>query len=1334
MIRKIITGFLFAGSMLMASAETFVWTGANSGKWTDPGNWTVDGIPASRCPGVPADDAYVTIAGGFTDKGQARIGDAVEFGQVVAGASVTIDLSGLYCVKAITFKSGCPCYTLGTSAEQVVPLEAFSATAANSGKFIVERGAELPVLVAGFSVGVTCGTICSGNVTALTVQNDAEGALQFASVGHSRNPGRGANRQLNVFFSGEGGFRFNEDMSDMDVFNTGELQYTAFTFSQKGKVTFAASEFSGGAALRGDDSHFGLWQVTLKSDGIEMEILEGCRVSLSPFNGPALIATENALISGAGTFMMCYRGAKSGTSRGYINVASGVTLRIDAQFSAYNEKPTTGDARLVFYAGTGTLELFGPTNGVAGVVEFGPAATLRVDKCVNFGAGEVVQMDDSGVIDYAGMEDSAVLAKSFQIANGKVVTIRNTGTSMLEVDSAFVPSSVGVQSFAVTVQPESAPIVFSGEIGADYQGSATLIKDGAGKLVISADADLSNVDSLRLCAGELDLSPLVVGKVATFQCPLTFDSGAVTVNVPDGKVYELGSVVGTTGTPIGTLNFICGTGRVRLAGKQAGEVVPSGVLVNGVAAEFREGGVLAPVAPSYDVGIASKGDEVPNDASKTVGVVREGAGEDTVLATAETGVKSLVQLAENDTVIAMSEGDMLSAGSLLLAGFGGNFTIGSESGVGLLAGSPSGSILLANDDRCSLLKINAALAADTNVRVEGSAGRMELAGGAVSQAKLDVYSGMLTLSGEPTFNLGEVSVGTNADFALPAKVLIDGAKDVVFGSGIVSVGHSFADFYDGVIARMLITNSLVRNADLEIADWTSSRAGTGEHTLCVGNNAPGILEICDGAIVSNRLLVGGVYTKTKAGSSGAVIQRGGEMAVVYYDADDASTKLPYTSAIGANGYCNGYYRLDEGRFSAPQLLGIGNYTTGTFEQNGGEAIMGELDIGGANGGNGVAVFSGGRTTLAAFTLASGVTGAKALAVIEDGGDVTASSVYNSSARSGCQYRANLVLNGGMLTTGGICQRKNADATADNRMFVSFDGGTIRKADATASLFTYHGVNYTNPTHVVIHKGGATIDTNGKKNIIVNSVLEGATGKGVKSISFSGSWPCVAPPVVEIVDAEGSGYGAAAVVDFDAGSREIVGIRVVSPGCNYTKAVAKFYIYNSYVRPTESAIDCELADNENTGAFTKAGEGDLALQMPNTYGGDTILAGGELKAAVLGAIPANSTVVFAGGKLTCTEGVSMPLNYAVDAVAAQERGAAFEYSGDLTFPDGAILTVRRAEELGELQKPMPLLRVSGTLGGKPEIVCPGLDASKYKVTWHGNTLKVSPNLGMLLIVR
>ena len=63
-------------------------------------------------------------------------------------------------------------------------------------------------------------------------------------------------------------------------------------------------------------------------------------------------------------------------------------------------------------------------------------------------------------------------------------------------------------------------------------------------------------------------------------------------------------------------------------------------------------------------------------------------------------------------------------------------------------------------------------------------------------------------------------------------------------------------------------------------------------------------------------------------------------------------------------------------------------------------------------------------------------------------------------------------------------------------------------------------------------------------------------------------------------------------------------------------------------------------------------GDFTLRCANTWGGDTILEGGELVLAAAGALPAGTKVIYRGGTLKSSEAAS-PSSFTADISAAAE---------------------------------------------------------------------------------
>jgi autotransporter-associated beta strand protein len=307
----------------------------------------------------------------------------------------------------------------------------------------------------------------------------------------------------------------------------------------------------------------------------------------------------------------------------------------------------------------------------------------------------------------------------------------------------------------------------------------------------------------------------------------------------------------------------------------------------------------------------------------------------------------------------------------------------------------------------------------------------------------------------------------------------------------------------------------------------------------------------------------------------------------------------------------------------------------------------------------------------------------------------------------------------------------------NFVCVGFNGGTIKARSNGYSIFgsitTSDGVG---PSTVVrVYEKGGAVDTAGHKEIFSDAPIKAAEGGGVASIPWTPRTGCQYPPLVLI---RGDGYGASALAEFDSRSGTVTGVTVTSPGCGYTYAKAEFIF--GYEGTDKSIIaltnDCVIAQNNGKGSFTKKGEGKLTLRAENTWGGDTILAGGVLKSGIDGAISANGTFVLAGGTLdmngtTLSDGTAMPRKWAVDVRTALENGTV-AYDGDLAFPEGATLDLRGEEILTDSDSNMTLLSVTGTVTGAPSL--PELDNPRWKAWWRGGSIRLTKSYGTTVVFR
>ena len=582
------------------------------------------------------------------------------------------------------------------------------------------------------------------------------------------------------------------------------------------------------------------------------------------------------------------------------------------------------------------------------------------------------------------------------------------------------------------------------------------------------------------------------------------------------------------------------------------------------------------------------------------------------------------------------------------------------------------------------------------------------------------------LTGARTITLNGGAVGTNTTAELAATLVLDGAQDVVLGEKPFHVGHDGARVDDQKsVGRMVVTNSLVRNADVS---GKSFAYGSSNDAISVGIGGDGVMKIQAGAVITNRFQIGGYYhwQATHPCSHGAVIQEGGEVAML------SGGEVGHGSSIGAQKG-NGYYELRNGRLTCLGNLSVGHYANGcgSFAQYGGLSVftnaLGSSSVptvgpnAGANGGSGIMRFIGGRAEIYGYLfLCCGLTNdGRSLLTVEEAAEVDAFAnniklcgAHDKHENFKYFKQADLVLNGRLRAAGFHCGYNAKCPDYPQFYSVGFDGGTFTTGATGKNIANSPAQSDTQPmTNFVVYAKGMTIDTDGKTGNRSSASFRGAWGKGVATLPFA-QGPTysgfVAAPYVIIY---GDGVGATAIADFDSASGTVTGIRVLTPGAGYTWAKAYFYRDTGfqYADGGWAPVVCGLKDNVNTGDFTKTGAGDFTLEAPNTWGGKTILKGGVLRLGVAGALPAGSKVVYAGGTLESTAAASpavLTAEVSADLIAARKPVTL------ITYTDAA-----------------PAVLPDVTVEGIPEA-----EAARWAIDFYGRELRVKYIRGMALNFR
>lgn len=841
----------------------------------------------------------------------------------------------------------------------------------------------------------------------------------------------------------------------------------------------------------------------------------------------------------------------------------------------------------------------------------------------------------------------------------------------------------------------------------NMEGAGTLVNDG-GELVLAGGG--SGTGTLTL-AGRGDI---VVA--SSFACPLSLARN-LKVKVGDGQTVEL-NAVSANGFVIDVERT--GSGRFRISSLPAGSRVDF-VRINGAVSYIGDDGCISSVnelAPDFS--IDALGGKIP-DAEGAVVSIDSAEGESGSTVTLGAGDTSVFALRQNqsavDAVVTIGEGERLAADVVAVSENAANLSINGAAGSTLEGNSAEGVV------------IETALSRE--VALEG-----------------DITVPLASLRGGGSVRLGE-----------NASVKIIRAEDPASSVSLRSESGKTAalDYVE-----------TVKGSSLNIAEGAFLQRGVSESTLAesvsdpcivVGSGDAGRLRFEGGAFTGRVVVAKGDKTKSR----GAIYQSGGEIVNITPKGESGSQTL------GAAGH--GYMELTGGRYVAAGWWYVGSSGYGIMAVHGGTVeqladVAGSISIGAWEGTGVVDVHSGGKLLHAGKDIFMPYWSRyDANSVLNVGEDalVEAGSVFLAPCNEPANaYRHAVVnLNGGVLVANTVCRHEkyitmpegiSSDATFTCKAYVNFNGGTLRKSYGDYTQLLGATTGWARPPHrITVYERGAVIDTNGMETELGSgAALTAPTGKGVISIPLpSPIAGLVGSPYVEIT---GDGTAATAYAEFDSASGTVTGIRVTSPGNDYTVATAKL----KYGTETIATLDCVLGECAS-GGLVKTGRGTLKLRVAGTYTGDTVVKAGTLQLFADNIISSKSKLVldggtvdlngmeqvFAGLEVTANGGAvangTLTLNaLKLDAVEAL-AGDRLEYAGEVAFAEGAELTICNLDALPE--KPAKNSYVLAVFAGginwegfalSPETL--ELLPKRWEVKCSGGQIRLCYKSGMMLMVR
>ena len=632
--------------------------------------------------------------------------------------------------------------------------------------------------------------------------------------------------------------------------------------------------------------------------------------------------------------------------------------------------------------------------------------------------------------------------------------------------------------------------------------------------------------------------------------------------------------------------------------------------------------------------------------------------------------------------------------------------------------------------------------------------------------------GTLELTGGGTFT----PVGTNVIAGVSgdatntsAKVVVTGGATVRQGVRPVFLGRPYAYSSNSDATKPKSPGTLVVKGG---AKWLTSLASPGQSTsqegllenaIYVGSYAAGILDVQDGGLVSNKVVVGGgQYQNANVAGSGAVYVGNGAKLFV-------TAGSPYAhvgSMLGMGG--TGYLQIDEGgTVEADAGFAVGGYGTGVLHQYGGTyRHLGAMYAPRLNRGNGVIYVRNGTAKVDGnMFLSCGnsttsnsdgfltVDGAGARFEIAKAGDHWNSILYFCSGHeSSNPNRAYVNMNnGGTLSLSWFCPYVRA---SEKSVYVNFNGGTLDKCVSGESLV----YQYPSRIQMSVFEKGATIDCAYDTKIDAAVPLAGRVAGGVQSIdagaATNGFW--VGAPFVTI---SGAGEGATAVADWDPAARRLKGVTVTSRGWGYAQGGVMVTLKTAQRTETISGDAVTVGDND-IGGFTLKGSATLTLAATNSWQKWTEVAGtATLKVASNGAIPSGTELRLNGGTLDLggfDEDAETPTAFAglagtggtVVNGAVRLAGEIWEISakkfaarestalaGTLDLSNVRTIRLVDADVLDDAAKALRTLTlVSATTVTWPEALAIEGVPRGWHVTRMANGLRLGSDRGSMLIVR
>ena len=515
---------------------------------------------------------------------------------------------------------------------------------------------------------------------------------------------------------------------------------------------------------------------------------------------------------------------------------------------------------------------------------------------------------------------------------------------------------------------------------------------------------------------------------------------------------------------------------------------------------------------------------------------------------------------------------------------------------------------------------------------------------------INLTSGELKLTDDNPIELGETLLVGGNSTGNSGKLILENARDVFWKEQTFTVGAT-ASSGKG-FGWLVVSNSTLRSTcDSEVfldtaLDSNNKPAGVGRGNLWIGRHSRGILEVEDGAVISNKLYVGGGGPTAHTGAGvGAIYQRGGTVYPI------CRTTAYKSSSIGVAG--TGFWQLEGGEINFSSVdatvtncFALGSYGRAVFIQLGGNVnLMGDnyITLGQMNYGRGHYCLLKGTTESPHFDILMGGKGTAEKDMINKNAneyrishltvDGNESKLLLKSYVRACQHLNSVqeayvnLNNGGELELQYFYTSYNYTGYTNSLrqdvslpLNVNFNGGILKTLTENFDVFAYNGIQRC--SRVAVYEKGMTIDCdkgNGKSRTLP---IEAAGEGGIASIALTQPVEgCIAPHVI----ISGDGYGASAIPCFDTKTRTVTNVYLTCRGWGYTEENTTVKLYDGASAVNAAEITFTVADNE-TGGFTKKGPYKFTLGNTNSWRKTTSILEGEMCLLCDWAVPSNTVLI------------------------------------------------------------------------------------------------------------